>query len=124
MSCRNLFLAMVLSLACFAGVGWGKRGEPAAEQVPARPALPEIQSIQLEPASLTLHDGRDEQQVLVWGVTHDGQKFDLSDEAKFTRTRGRAMAPIVAKTGPRDPQSLTWPVWRSSPSEPGLVWVT
>jgi hypothetical protein len=84
MSCRKLFWAMVLSLACSAGVAWGKRAEPAAEKGPAKPALPAIQSIQLEPGSLILHDGRDERQVLVWGVTKDGQKFDLSDEAKFT----------------------------------------
>jgi hypothetical protein len=37
-----------------------------------------------EPASLTLEDGRDERRVIVWGVTKDGEKFDLSSEAKFS----------------------------------------
>src|SRR3954470_21784848 len=37
-----------------------------------------------EPASLTLEDGRDERRVIVWGVTKDGDKFDLSSEAKLT----------------------------------------
>ncbi|HEY2585659.1 MAG TPA: hypothetical protein VGI81_07840, partial [Tepidisphaeraceae bacterium] len=81
---RNILWLMVLSLVCPAGVALGKRAEQAAEKGPAKPALPEIRAIQVEPESLTLHDGRDERQVLVWGVAKDGQKFDLSDEATFT----------------------------------------
>ena len=52
-------------------------GEPKLE----RPAMPGIESLQLEPASLTLSHGRDGRAVLVWGVTKDGQRFDLSDDA-------------------------------------------
>lgn len=58
-------------------------GKPAGSTEPklAKPALPEIQSLQLEPPSLTLVHGRDGRQVLVFGVTNDGQRFDLTDDA-------------------------------------------
>src|SRR5437588_2181568 len=80
------FVAMIC-LAAGALVGaWG--ATPASgkrsgtmEAGPARPALPAIESIALEPASLVLADGRDGRQVLVWGLTKEGQKFDLTDEA-------------------------------------------
>src|SRR4051812_4145182 len=55
-----------------------------AEAGPAKPPTPEIESLELQPTSLTLSDGRDGRQVLVWGVTKDGRKFDLSDTATFT----------------------------------------
>src|SRR3954454_10009847 len=51
---------------------------------PAKPPTPEIESLELQPSSLTLADGRDGRQVLVWGVTKEGRKFDLSDTAAFT----------------------------------------
>ena len=77
----SLLTSAVLVLA-LAGHASGKKAEKT-EPAPTRPPLPRIESIQLEPASLKLDDGRDARQVLVWGVTADGQKFDLSDEAKF-----------------------------------------
>jgi hypothetical protein len=55
--------------------------QPSAETKLERPALPPIESLQLEPASLTINNGRDGRQVLVFGVTKDGLRFDLSDEA-------------------------------------------
>src|SRR4051794_22956435 len=64
-----------------AGEG-GKRAAPS-EAGPTKPPLPAIESIQLEPPSLTLADGRDGRQVLVWGVAADGKRFDLSDVATF-----------------------------------------
>ena len=83
MCCRpNVLRAAALGLLLTCGIALGKRTEQG-DAAPAKPPLPEIQSIKLEPASLTLHDGRDAQQVLVWGIGADGQKFDLSDEAKF-----------------------------------------
>src|SRR5205807_98118 len=76
------------------------------EAGPAKPPVPAIETLQLEPASLTLDDGRDARQVLVWGVTKDGQKFDLSDEAKFnpdsetvTVDADRFIAPKTAGDG-------------------------
>src|SRR5436190_16132900 len=64
--------------------GEGAKHAGMSEAGPARPPLPAIESIQLEPASLTLADGRDGRQVLVWGVAADGKRFDLSDGATFT----------------------------------------
>jgi hypothetical protein len=65
-----------------AGFAMGKRTEQA-EAGPAKPVLPAIESIRIEPASLTLNHGRDARQVLVWGIDKNGQKFDLSAEATF-----------------------------------------
>src|SRR3954453_22050503 len=61
-------------------------GAGAREQAPAIPKapLPEAAKLVFEPASLTLEDGRDERRVIVWGVSKDGGKFDLSSEAKFS----------------------------------------
>jgi hypothetical protein len=82
-SCRNVAWVLAVGLVCLAGGrGLAKKVEPT-ESGPAKPALPAIESIKLEPASLTLDDGRDSRQVLVWGVTSDGRKFDLTDEATF-----------------------------------------
>jgi len=56
---------------------------PAVEAGPARPPLPPIESLQLEPPSLTLENARDGRLVLVWGVAKDGQRFDLTSSATF-----------------------------------------
>lgn len=81
--CRNVAWMLAVALLCLSGArAWAKKADPT-EAGPAKPTLPPIESIQVEPASLTLTDGRDARQVLVWGVTADGRKFDLSDEASF-----------------------------------------
>src|SRR5687767_10926766 len=81
-----LTIGLGLALASYAALApapsWAATEEAAAPES-AKPALPSIESLQLEPASLTLGDGRDGRQVLVWGVTKDGQKFDLTDAATF-----------------------------------------
>src|SRR5437879_5490084 len=90
-------LAMICVVAAVLLGGWlaspasAKRADSAGEAGPTKPALPKIESLQLEPSSLTLVDGRDGRQVLIWGITQDGQKFDLSDEAVF-----KADSPQVA----------------------------
>ena len=53
------------------------------EKGPEKPPLPAIISLELDPPSLTLLDGRDARQVLVRGVTEDGRKFDVTDLATF-----------------------------------------
>ena len=53
----------------------------AGDEGPARPPLPPVESLQLEPPSLTLEHARDARLVLVWGVTADGRRFDLTDGA-------------------------------------------
>ena len=45
------------------------------------PPLPPIKSLKLEPASLTLKNGRDERRVLVLGVTEENQLIDLTSQA-------------------------------------------
>jgi len=37
--------------------------------LPPKPPLPAIKALSMQPASLTLQDGRDIQRVLVWGET-------------------------------------------------------
>jgi hypothetical protein len=72
---RILVLSLFLSVA-----GSGRAEQSTVEKAPLPPAA----SIQFEPPSLTLEDGRDERRFIVWGVTKDGEKFDLSSEAKIT----------------------------------------
>ena len=79
---RSIPLLLVGFVLAGASLAAAKRAE-TAESGPAKPGLPEISSLQVEPASLTLHDARDARQVLVWGIAADGQKYDLSDDAKF-----------------------------------------
>lgn len=54
---------------------------PAKESAPEQPPLPPIQSLAIEPASLTLVDGRDERRVLVWGKTAEGDLVDVTGAA-------------------------------------------
>jgi hypothetical protein len=74
----------------FASPAFAKRAE-SAEALPPRPPTPAIESLQVEPSSLTISNGRDGRQVLVWGVTKDGQKVDLSEEASF-----KADSPMIS----------------------------
>ena len=69
-----------LALGGFAGLA---RAADTADAGPAKPPVPAIESLQLEPSSLTLENARDGRLVLVWGVTKDGRKFDLTDAATF-----------------------------------------
>jgi hypothetical protein len=52
-------------------------------QVPRAP-LPQAVKLAFEPESLTLEDGRDERRFLVWGISKESERFDLSSEAKFS----------------------------------------
>jgi hypothetical protein len=51
------------------------------EELVAKPPTPAIQSLKLEPSSLTLDDGRDSRRVLVWGETDGKGRVDLTSEA-------------------------------------------
>jgi hypothetical protein len=77
---RLTLFAVLLVLLSAAPLANGKT-PGANEPIAPKPALPTIDSLVLEPKSLTLNHARDGRQVLVWGVTKDGQKFDLTDEA-------------------------------------------
>src|SRR5437870_2614830 len=78
----TLFLFFLLAAS-------GLRGampEPAAADKKgalAKPPLPQIKSLTLEPAALTLDGGRDARHVLVQGKTAAGEIVDLTSEATF-----------------------------------------
>ena len=80
-------LAIVFGLIAglFSGVSVGiaRTHADAGDAGPVKPPLPAIESLKLEPESITLTNARDGRRVLVWGVTADGRKFDLTDEATF-----------------------------------------
>jgi hypothetical protein len=86
-NCRIIALVLIAGVACLHGVSAGKRAE-SKDAGPAKPPLPEMVSIQIEPSSLVLHDGRDERQVLVWGLDKLGHRFDLSDSATYSSESG------------------------------------
>lgn len=57
------------------------QANPAGGKSPPAAALPPIEALVLEPASLTLEDGRDERRVLVWGKAASGSLVDLTSAA-------------------------------------------
>ena len=75
---------LVLFFSLVLGVGLSARAEKAgaAPEVP-KAALPQAVSLKFEPEKLVLEDGRDERKFIVWGVTKEGEKFDLSAQAMF-----------------------------------------
>src|SRR5678816_4234208 len=62
---------------------WAVQAAETKEAAAMPPALPRIQSLQIEPEALTLHNARDHRRVLVWGVTEAGKRLDLSAIAEF-----------------------------------------
>src|SRR5688572_20365154 len=60
----------------------GLTAKEAAPMIP-KPSLPPISKIEVQPSSLTLEDGRDSRKVLVWGITEEGRRIDLTSEAEF-----------------------------------------
>jgi hypothetical protein len=80
---HRTFVLLVMVLLALAAAP-ARAARPAiVEAGPAKPPLPVVESLQLEPASLTLENARDGRLVLVWGVTKDGQRYDLTDSATF-----------------------------------------
>ena len=77
----RIYLAMFLLAAC--GLSAMGKSHAESDMGPARPPLPEIQSLQLMPAELTLANLRDGRRVLVTGIAADGHAFDLTDQASF-----------------------------------------
>src|SRR2546422_4848249 len=74
---------LALVLAVMAVPARANKAAATAEMAVPKPPLPAIESLQIEPPALTLENGRDARLVLVWGVTKDGRRFDLSDSATF-----------------------------------------
>src|SRR5436305_13337284 len=78
----GLLTAIGLFLA--ASPAWAARVKSDADKGPEKPPLPAIVSLELQPKSLTLTDGRDARQVLVWAIAEDGRRFDVTDLATFS----------------------------------------
>ena len=55
----------------------------ATTSASAKPSLPPLKSLRLEPSSLVFKNGRDARKVLVTGETKTGQRIDLTSEAIF-----------------------------------------
>jgi len=79
---RQVLVCIALALAI--NLPPARAAETVSKSVSApRPALPLIRSLKIEPASLTLDDGRDERRILIFGESTTGQRFDLTDEAEL-----------------------------------------
>jgi len=74
---------LAAALALCAAPARAAKPAATAEVAIAKPPLPPIEKLQLEPPSLTLENALDARLVIVWGLTKDGQKFDLTDSATF-----------------------------------------
>src|SRR5437867_4210791 len=77
------FLALAAGMAAALSCPSRLAAAEKAGAAPPAPPLPAIQSLKLDPASLTLHDARDERRVLVLGVAEGGQIVDLTEQANF-----------------------------------------
>jgi len=79
---RFLNLSSVTILMGLPFLGFAADAKKEVSTEPA-PPVPAIKSLQIEPASLTLKNGRDERRVLVLGKTDSGALIDLSSVAVF-----------------------------------------
>src|SRR5438045_4105813 len=78
----NSRMLVFFTLALVASLPRCRAAEAAGKSLPPpKPELPPIRSLKVEPAALTLDDGRDERRVLVWAETAAGQRFDVTDDA-------------------------------------------
>jgi hypothetical protein len=96
-------LVVIAGVVCFAAVATsGAESKKADATAPAAPLpLPTIKELKVEPASLTLKDGRDERRVLVLGKTESGKFVDLTSvaELKVAAADGATALPVEIKEG-------------------------
>jgi hypothetical protein len=78
---RFLNLSSVTILIGLAPLGFAADAKKEGSTEPAAPPIPAIKSLHIEPASLTLKNGRDERRVLVLGKTESGAMIDLTSAA-------------------------------------------
>ena len=78
---RFLNLSSVTILMGLVPLGFAADAKKEGSTEPAAPPVPAIKSLQIEPASLTLKNGRDERRVLVLGKTESGTLIDLTSAA-------------------------------------------
>ena len=137
-NCRSVtflsFAGAALVLALVASPARAAKNTAMAEAPVAKPPLPAIESLQLEPPALTLENGRDARLVLVWGLTKDGQRYDLTDAAAFkpesssvTVGPDRYIAPAAAGdatiTVTAADKSATLPIKVTSAEQPKVSFV-
>ena len=72
--------ALCWGASAFQPTAWSAERGPD-KPIPPAPPLPAIRALRLEPARLTLLDGRDSRKVLVLGETPDGSWVDLGPSA-------------------------------------------
>lgn len=113
---RKLSLALIgLALSIAPGALTADASKAAKDSPPA-PPRPKILSLQLEPATLTLQDSRDERRVLVLGRA-EGDKFvDLTSEASlksaspcvevgpdgYIRPKAKGSAEVIVEAGGKE----------------------
>jgi hypothetical protein len=86
MTVKSRYFSVLLGFAgaLSAGLlGYARESAVPGGDVPKAPPLPAIERLELTANALSLTDGNDARQVLVWGVTPEGAKVDLSDQAAF-----------------------------------------
>jgi len=98
-----VLLAGGLNLPGTLNLSTARAAAASADAAPATPPLPKVTRLELQPSSLTLGNATDARQVLVWGITEDGKRLDLSDAATFKPAGGnvkvvdeRFIAPVSA----------------------------
>ena len=83
MPMKSCFALPLLALIAGASPLSAVAAATAANPPVAAPTMPAIKSLKLEPATLTLKDGRDERRVLVWGQVEGDRFIDLTSQAVF-----------------------------------------
>ncbi|HMJ63951.1 MAG TPA: DUF1549 domain-containing protein, partial [Candidatus Binatia bacterium] len=82
---------------------WSAEAKKADATLPKELPLPAIKELKVEPASLTLKDGRDERRVLVLGKTEAGRLVDLTSVATF-KLDGTSL-PLTPALSPKERES-------------------
>jgi hypothetical protein len=82
---RCRLATLFLAVAVTAAPAFGMERAPAAA---GKPVARRVLALKLQPAALTLENGRDARRVLVFGRTAAGQWIDLSDEARLRPASG------------------------------------
>ncbi len=108
----NSFLQICLAALAFGFVSAGLAADSGASTNSAPPPpLPAIQSLKLQPESLTLKDGRDERRILVWGKTDGDKLIDLTSRAvlksECTNVEVDALGYICPKAAGKGEVSVT-----------------
>lgn len=81
---KPLFSVLIALCVSMTSLATNAAGSAAKEAAPAALPLPRIAALAFEPEQIVLADGRDTRQVLVWGISESGERFDLTPDAVFS----------------------------------------